>query len=72
MSLKDDFDRLEAIEVARPTVTTRKFKNLDAALDFCKWAEPDQLAIEKVYEKVGDATQLVEVVLQYVGSRGMN
>lgn len=53
---------LETDLIQRPDVTVREFKNLDAALDFCKFVEPKELNIRKI-----DAGYL----LQYNGSEGM-
>lgn len=35
-------------EVQSPTVKAQFFKNLDAALDYCKFVQPDELAIKCV------------------------
>lgn len=54
------------MQVESPVVKSRSFKNLDAALDFCKFAEPQELSIRRVVEdNVVTGYQLV-----YTGSRG--
>lgn len=51
-------------------VTARMFKNLDAALDFCKFAEPESLAIERVYSGgKGGINEVVGYQLSYTGGK---
>lgn len=53
-------------EVESPIVKTKNFKNIDAALDYCKFAEPQELSIKRIVEdNVVTGYQLV-----YTGSKG--
>ena len=38
------------MEIMRPHVIRREFKNMDAALDYVKFIYPDQLQIGKLYD----------------------
>lgn len=42
------------MEILRPTVIRREFKNMDAALDFVKFIYPEQLQIGKLYDQSGN------------------
>jgi hypothetical protein len=55
------------MEVIRPNVTNRIFKNMDAALDFCKFAEPDEIHITKLYIGGENGPEFSGVQLQYIG-----
>lgn len=59
---KDDPEVIIPIEIQRPNKVTRGFKNMDAALDFCKIVRPQFVTIE---------TTQVGVVIHYTGSEGM-
>lgn len=63
---------IEDDSVIRPNIAVRVFKNLDAALDFCRFVQPTEMHIATRY--VTDGIQEVgrkEVVLQYIGTDGM-
>lgn len=71
MSVKEDMIDTIVLRVETPTVRTKMFKNLDAALDYCRFAEPEDMNIRRVY--TGGKGGVVEVVgyeLNYVGSKG--
>ena len=52
-------------------VKTQMFKNLDAALDYCRFAEPEEVTIKKVYQGVsGGAVEVLGYKLIYTGSKG--
>lgn len=54
------------MQVDTPVVKSRDFKNLDAALDYCRFAEPQELSIKRVVQdNVVTGYQLV-----YTGSKG--
>lgn len=54
------------MHVETPVVKSKSFKNLDAALDFCKFSEPQELTIRRVVE---DNT-VTGYQLVYTGSKG--
>lgn len=57
-------------EVLRPNVKTQMFKNLDAALDYCRFVDPEQLTITRVYSsEMRDSPAGYQ--LAYTGSEGM-
>lgn len=58
---KDDPEVIIPVEIERPNKATRMFKNMDAALDFCKFVRPPSLSIE---------TTLSGVVVHYTDSSG--
>lgn len=58
-------------QVVRPTVTTRDFKNLDAALDFLKFVQPESVAIDRKYQTHGNVSEIIGYRVQYTGSEGM-
>lgn len=52
-------------------VSTKMFKNLDAALDFCRFAEPESMSIERIYQGVANGVhEVVGYQLTYTGSKG--
>jgi len=53
-------------EVEIPTVKSQMFKNLAAALDYCRFVNPDELAIKKVFNGV----EAVGWQLHFTGSEG--
>lgn len=54
------------MQVESPVVKSQSFKNLDAALDYCRFAQPQELSIRRVVEdNVVTGYQLV-----YTGSNG--
>jgi len=53
-------------EVQTPMVHERMFKNLDAALDYCRFVGPDELAIKRVFNGV----EMVGWQLHFTGSEG--
>lgn len=53
-------------------ITTKMFKNLDAALDYCRFAEPESMHIERLYNGgMGQVTEVIGYRLQCVGSKGI-
>lgn len=54
------------LEVESPFKREQLFKNLDAALDYCKFAQPKELHISNVQLSDGSFTWL----LQFTGSEG--
>lgn len=54
------------MQVESPVVKSRTFKNMDVALDYCRFAEPQELSIKRIVEgNVVTGYQLV-----YTGSKG--
>lgn len=53
-------------EVQSPAVAERMFKNLDAALDFCRFVQPDELAIRKLFNGI----EVIGWQLHFTGSDG--
>ena len=53
-------------EVQSPMVKAMLFKNLPAALDYCQFAEPEELSIKKVFNGV----EVVGYQLHFTGSGG--
>jgi hypothetical protein len=53
-------------DVESPIVKAQEFKTLDAALDYCKFAKPDELSIKRVFNGV-EATGWQ---LHFTGSEG--
>ncbi len=59
------------MEIERPEVTERMFKNFDAALDFCRFIEPESLVIDRLYEGgINIESKIVGYRVQYMGSEG--
>jgi hypothetical protein len=56
---------LEGI-VEQPTVRMNQFKNLDAALDFCKFIRAEEIGIRKIINGV----ESIGWEVSYVGSEG--
>lgn len=54
-------------EVQSPVVKSQMFKNLSAALDYCRFVEPDELAIKKVFNGV----EFIGWQLHFSGSEGV-
>lgn len=54
-------------EVQNPTVKSFKFKNLSAALDYCRFVEPEELSIRKVF----NGHEMIGWQLHFTGSEGM-
>jgi hypothetical protein len=51
-------------------VMSKLFKNLDAALDFCRFAEPEEMSIRRIYRGGQGWSEVVGYELSYVGSKG--
>lgn len=57
---------MSEVEVSTPVVQSRTFKNMDAALDFCKFTQPEELTIRRAIVGV----EVVGYQLIYTGSSG--
>lgn len=53
------------MQVETPKIKTKSFKNLDAALDYCKFAEPAEMSIHQVLQD-----GQLQYQLSYSGSKG--
>lgn len=53
-------------EVQSPTVKSQMFKSLEAALDYCLFVKPDELAIKRVFNGV----EMIGWQLHFTGSEG--
>jgi len=53
-------------EVQSPAVKAHMFKNLSAALDYCKFVEPDELSIKRMF----NGQEVVGWQLHFTGSEG--
>lgn len=59
-------------EIQHPEFRTLVFKNADAALDFCKMAQPKSMTLNAIYEGgFGKEPRIVEWQLQYKDSEGL-
>jgi hypothetical protein len=54
-------------EVQSPTVKDQMFKDLDAALAYCRFVKPDELAIKRIFNGV----EAIGWQLHFTGSEGM-
>lgn len=71
MSVKNEYINAMTGEVFTPNIKTKMFKNLDAALDYCRFAEPSSLAIETIYQGIANGvSEIVGYQLTYAGSKG--
>lgn len=53
-------------EVQSPVVKAHMFKNLSAALDYCRFAEPDEMSIKRMF----NGQEVVGWQLHFTGSEG--
>ena len=53
-------------EVESPVVKALSFKNLSAALDYCRFVEPDELSIKRMF----NGQEVVGWQLHFTGSEG--
>lgn len=53
-------------DVQSPTVKSQTFKSLEAALDYCLFVKPDELAIRRVFNGV----EAIGWQLHFTGSDG--
>lgn len=71
MSVKEEYISVATGEVFTPNIKTKMFKNLDAALDYCRFAEPTSLAIETLYHGISKGvSEIIGYQLTYTGSKG--
>lgn len=57
-------------EVQTPAYREQRFKNADAALDYCKMAQPKSMTLNAAYQLVDGEFKIVEWVLQYKQTEG--